>query len=75
MVTANDKTAVTFSLSHGQAGKALEGRKLMKALENQDWKGTHVILNKAYEGDKTLQSVLDLEKIPVMPPKSNRLTK
>ncbi|MEW8025162.1 MAG: IS5 family transposase [Candidatus Thiodiazotropha sp.] len=75
MVAANEKTAVTFSLSPGQAGDAPEGRKLLKTLENQGWEGTHVIMDRAYEGDETLQLVLDLEMVPVVPPKSNRVTK
>lgn len=32
-----------------------------------------VIMDRAYEGDETRQLVLDLEMIPVVPPKSNRL--
>ena len=32
-----------------------------------------MILDKAYEGDQTRQTVLDLGMIPVVPPKSNRL--
>ncbi|MES9974412.1 MAG: transposase [Candidatus Thiodiazotropha sp.] len=75
MVATNEKTAVTFSLSPGQAGDAPEGRKLLKTLENHGWERTHVIMDKAYEGDETLQLVLDLEMIPVVHPKSNRLTK
>ena len=75
IAAANEKTAVTFSLSSGQTGDAPEGRKLLKTLENQGWEGTHVIMDKDYEGDDTLQLVLDLEMIPVVPPKSNRVTK
>ena len=75
MVAANEKTAVTFSLSPGQAGDAPEGKKLLKMLKNQGREGAHVIMDKAYEGDETLQLVLDLEMIPVDSPKSNRLTK
>jgi transposase len=32
-----------------------------------------MLLDKAYEGDETRQTVLDLGMIPVVPPKSNRL--
>ena len=32
-----------------------------------------MIMDKAYEGDETRQTVLDLGMIPVVPPKSNRL--
>jgi len=74
MVAADARTAVTFSLSPGQAGDAPEGRKLLKTLEKSGWDGVHVIMDKAYEGDDTLQLVLELEMIPVVPPKANRLT-
>ena len=73
MVAADAKKAVTFSLSPGQAGDAPEGRKLLKTLENNGWEGTHVVMDKAYEGDETRQLVLELEMCPVVPPKSNRV--
>jgi transposase len=34
--------------------------------------GLPLIMDKAYEGDETRQTVLDLGMIPVVPPKSNR---
>ena len=74
MVAADARTAVTFSLSSGNAGDAPEGRKLLKTLENQGWEGTHVITERAYEGNDTQQLILALEMVPVVPPKSNRLT-
>ncbi|WP_230425663.1 IS5 family transposase [Spartinivicinus ruber] len=74
LVAADDQTAVTFSLSPGQAGDAPEGRKLLKRLENCGWEGAHVIMDKAYEGDETRQLVFDLNMEPVVPPKSNRLS-
>jgi len=37
MLAADDQTAVTFSLSPGQAGDAPEGRELLKTLENCGW--------------------------------------
>lgn len=74
MVAAGDNRAVAFSLSPGQAGDAPEGRKLLKALENGGWEGTQVIMDKAYEGDETRQLIFDLGMVPVVPPKSNRLS-
>lgn len=74
MLAADDQTAVTFSLSPGQSGDAPEGRKLLQTLENKCWEGTHVIMDKAYEGDETRQLVLDLGMLPVVPPKTNRLS-
>jgi len=37
-------------------------------------KGLPRLMNRAYEGDETRQLVLDLGMIPVVPPKSNRIT-
>lgn len=74
MVAADEKTAITFSLSPGQSGDAPEGRNLLKNLENCGWGGASVIMDKAYEGDDTRQLILDLGMIPVVPPKINRLT-
>ena len=74
MVAADARTAVAFSLSPGQAGDAPEGRKLLKSLENKGYEGTHVIMDKAYEGDETRQLVFDLGMTPVVPPKENRVS-
>lgn len=74
MVAADAQTVVTFSLSAGNAGDAPEGRDLLKTNENKGWEGAHVLMDKAYEGDETRQLVLDLEMIPVLPPKRNRIT-
>jgi transposase len=35
--------------------------------------GLPMIMDKAYEGDETRQTVLDLGMIPIVPPKSTRL--
>ena len=74
MISADAQTAVTFSLSPGNAGDAPEGRKLLNTLENSGWDGVNVIMDKAYEGDETRQLVFDLGMEPVVPPKSNRVT-
>ncbi len=68
MVAADARTAVSFSLSPGNAGDAPEGRKLLKETSLST---RHVIMDRAYEGDETL--VFDLGLIPVVPPKSNRI--
>lgn len=73
MIAADDKTAITFTLSPGNAGDAPEGRKLLESLENNGWDGAKVVMDKAYEGDETRQLVLDLGMEPVVPPKSNRI--
>ena len=75
MDAADAPTAVTLSMSPGNAGDTPEGRKLLKTLENQGWEGAHVIMDKAYEKNDTQQLILALKMLPVVPPKSNRLTK
>ena len=37
-------------------------------------KGLPMLMDRAYEGDETRQLVLNLGMIPVVPPKSNRIT-
>jgi len=74
MVAANERTALCFSLSAGQAADGPEGRKLLES-----WKDARpteikaVVMDKAYEGNETRQLVLDLKLEPVVPPKSDRL--
>lgn len=74
MVAADARSAVTFSLSPGQAADAPEGRELLR---KADWSLCpdleFVIMDRAYEGDETRQLVLDLNFSPVVPPKSNRI--
>jgi hypothetical protein len=73
MIAADDKTAVTFSLSPGNAGDASEGRKLLESMKDCGWEGAKVIMDKAYEGDETRQLVFDLGMEPIVPPKSNHV--
>jgi transposase len=72
MVAANERMALTFSLSPGQASDSVEGRKLLR-----NWKDRPQMLplamDKAYEGYETRQLVIELGMIPVVPPKSNRI--
>jgi transposase len=72
MVAADARTAITFSLSPGEAHDGVEGRKLLKTLPSSQ-QTLHVIMDRAYEGNETRQLVLDLGFIPVVPPKSTRL--
>src|SRR5690554_5313199 len=71
LVAADARTALTFSLSGGQAHDAPEGRALLR-----NWKRPHaglpMLMDRAYEGDETRQLVLDLGFEPVVPPKTNR---
>ena len=72
MVAADARTAITFSLSPGQAHDAGEGRQLLSKLGPPKWP-IHLLMDRAYEGNETRQLALDLGFIPVVPPKSNRL--
>ena len=74
MIAADDRIALGFSLSPGQASDGPEGRKLLAEWGEDPPEGVHnVLMDKAYEGDETRQLVLNLGLAPVVPPKSNRL--
>ena len=45
----------------------------MRKLGGANWP-IHLIMDRAYEGDETRQLALDLNFIPVVPPKSSRLS-
>ena len=72
MVVADNRTAITFSLSAANDHDAPQGRLLLEDLGPMP-EGLPLLMDKAYEGDQTRQLVLDLGMIPVVPPKSNRL--
>ena len=83
MVAADARTAVTFSLSPGQAHDAPEGRKLLTRLGSQEVGGAgadslqgqkpFLIMDRAYEGNETRQLALALGFTPVVPPLSTRV--
>ena len=72
MVAADARTAITFALSPGEAHDAPQGRKLLRKFGQAKWP-IHLLMDRAYEGDETRQLALDLNFIPVVPPKSNRV--
>ena len=72
MVAADARTAITFSLSPGQAHDAPEGRALLSRLGPPS-RPLHLIMDRAYEGNGTRQLALDLGFIPVVPPMSTRV--
>ena len=72
MVAANARTAITFALSPGQASDAVEGRRLLAGIGPLP-APLHLIMDKAYEDNQTLQLALDFGYIPVVPPRPNRL--
>ena len=72
MVAADARTAITFALSPGQASDAVEGRELLAGIGPLP-APLHLIMDKAYEDNQTLQLALDFGFLPVVPPKSTRL--
>ena len=73
MVAADARTAITFSLSPGHRHDAPEGRQLLRTLEPVE-STVCMIMDRAYEGAETRQSVLELGFTPVVPPKQKRVS-
>jgi transposase len=72
MVASDDRTAIIFSLSAGNDHDAPQGRLLPEDLGPMP-EGLPLLMDRVYEGDETRQPMLDLDMVPVVPPKSNRL--
>lgn len=72
MVAADDRTAIAFSLSPGQAHDAPEGRGLLKRLGARH-DNPKLAMDGAYEGDETRQLALELGWTPVVPPSRRRI--
>ena len=72
MVASDARTAITFSLSPGQAHDAPEGRKLLNRLGPQG-QNPYLLMDRAYEGNATRQLALELGFTPVVPPLSTRI--
>ena len=71
MVAANDKGAVGFLLSGGEAGDAPKGRELLESLGHTKER-IALLMDRAYEGDETRVLAVSLGYNPVVPPKRNR---
>lgn len=71
MVAADDRTAVAFSLSPGQAHDGPEGRKLLSRLGPQRGNPA-LVMDRAYSGDETRQLASDMGFTPVVPPLKSR---
>ncbi len=71
LVAADERTAVTFALSAGQAQDAPEGRKLLERLGRQKTPRS-LLMDRAYEGDATRQLASALGFVPVVPPLRTR---
>jgi transposase len=72
MVAADARTAITFALSPGQASDTIEGRKLLGGIGPLP-APVHLLMDRAYEDNETLQLALDFGFLPVVPPRPNRL--
>ena len=72
MIAADARTALTFSLSPGQAHDAPEGRKLLHRLGRRHGNPS-VVMDRAYEGNETRQLALALGFTPVVPPLKTRV--
>ena len=69
MVAPNARTAITFALSAGQAHDAPAVRELLRKLGEPKWL-IHLVMDRAYEGEETRQVAVDLNFIPVVPPRA-----
>jgi transposase len=72
MVAADDRRAVTFSLTPGQHHDAPPaGREFLRQLPEPETK-VALVMDRAYEGQNTRQLALELGFTPVVPPKRSR---
>ncbi len=71
MAAASDRDGVIFALSAGNCGDAPEGRALLRQLGPVDYP-VYLLMDRAYEEDKTRVLAEELGYIPIVPPKSNR---
>jgi transposase len=71
MVAADDRRAVTFSLTPGQWGDGPAGRELLRGLPQPE-EQISLIMDRAYQGNATRQLAFDLGFDPVVPPHPNR---
>jgi len=61
LVAADSRTALSFSLSPGQAHDAEESRYLLQDMGRPNTP-VHLLMDRAYEGNETRQLALDLIK-------------
>ena len=71
MVTASDRSVIAFSLSAGNIHDAPEGRTLLDGIERLA-EQKYLLMDRAYEGDKTRAKAVEKGFEPVVPPKKNR---
>jgi transposase len=70
VVAANDKVAIGFLLSGGNAHDGPKGRQLLSMVGPAE--GTALIMDRAYEGNETRALATSLGYRPVVPPRKNR---
>lgn len=71
MVTTSDRSAVAFRLSAGNRHDAPEGELLLEETKSPE-RSAYLLMDRAYEGNRTRAKSIDLGYIPVVPPKANR---
>lgn len=71
MVSADDKTIIEMHLSGGTKHDAPEGRTSIEKAGAR-FKGVPLLMDRAYEGDKTRALASSYSREPVAPPKKNR---
>lgn len=70
MASDSESTVVEIHLSPGNEHDAAHGRRSMAALGA--FMGTHLLMDRAYEGDSTRLLAESFGLTPVVPPKRNR---
>ena len=71
LVSASERVAVEFILSQGQLHDAPQGRLLMEALGRQK-AAVPLVMDGAYEDNRTRYLAQALNFVPVVPPRKNR---
>ena len=69
LICASEKFAVTLHLYSGNNHDAPEGRKLIKKISSNT--GQYLLMDRAYEDNKTCSLALNQGFRPIVPPKKN----
>ena len=70
MIAIDDRTALAFKISPGQAHDAPAGRDLIRALASGPQQARRcLVMDRAYEGDETRKAAQQAGFTPVVPPK------
>ena len=72
MVSANDKVIVEMHLSGGNCHDAPQGRVSIEHI-GDSYSGVPILMDRAYEGDKTRELCQSFGHKPIVPPKKNRI--